>query len=440
MQLIYYAHSYRKPDAGVVEFFGELMRSEGLVPSLDPPSNRLNSAKPERHLGSTDGMVAVLTTREEGVSQYILYEISLCLRSAKPLLVFIEDTLPNSLVPQRVLQRRFSRRGLLREVRNHRHAIRILKTYLGDSPPPRYQPTIDRRSCLLVGESMLPEKTRRVVEELLEERFYTPTRVDSEDGLPIFDQGSLEKVALADLAVCFVDAPDSGSHLVLGLVRAFVTPAILLTTDTGFPVHRSVPREYQPQVVSAGDAPELHSILLEQIEVSEEEYVDLENQDEVSRYAQLLIEESSPSGEYSPDARKVFIRELVQIGDLSMSRDEIHISHVSGVVNVKSQLDHVSQVVDNSTSLTDARKSELNTLLSELRQALEPVAQEHPEDADRVLKSTELVVSEATKEKPSRGFLTVTTEGLKEAAKAVYEIAPTVLAVVQKLVAFVATV
>ncbi len=44
MQLIYSSHSYRKPDASVVKFFGVLMRSEGLVPSLDPPSNRLNSA------------------------------------------------------------------------------------------------------------------------------------------------------------------------------------------------------------------------------------------------------------------------------------------------------------------------------------------------------------------------------------------------------------
>jgi len=68
MSLIYYAHSYRHPDAPVVEFFSDFMRSEGLIASLDPPSDQLNSAKPERHLRSTDGMIAVLTAREGGVS------------------------------------------------------------------------------------------------------------------------------------------------------------------------------------------------------------------------------------------------------------------------------------------------------------------------------------------------------------------------------------
>jgi hypothetical protein len=101
MNLVYYAHSYRKPDAPVIEFFSELMRSEQLIASLDPPSDRLNSAKPERHLKATDGMVAVLTAREGGVSPYILYEISLCLRANKPLLIFVEDTLPSGLISSR---------------------------------------------------------------------------------------------------------------------------------------------------------------------------------------------------------------------------------------------------------------------------------------------------------------------------------------------------
>lgn len=72
MQLVYFSHSYRENDAGVVKFFGALLRSEGLIPALDPPSSRLNSAKPERQLQTSDGMVAVLTAREGGVSRYML--------------------------------------------------------------------------------------------------------------------------------------------------------------------------------------------------------------------------------------------------------------------------------------------------------------------------------------------------------------------------------
>ena len=437
MQLVYYAHSYRKPDAGVVRFFADLMRSEGLIPSLDPPSNRLNSAKPERHLASTDGMIAVLTAREGGVSQYILYEVSLCLRASKPLLVFVEDTLPNGLLPNRVLQRRFSRRGLLRQIRSHRHAVQIMKSYLGDSPPPRYQPSIERRTCLLVGDAVVRTTVRREIEDLLGQRSYSLVRFQSSDRLPIYDRTGQESIAAADLAVCFVDAPEATSHLILGAARSFLTPTILLTTDSQHSFDELTPREYQPLLVSAEDPQAVREALEEQIEISEEEYVDLEDQREVIRYAELLIKEGSGSGAYTADLRSVFVRELVQIGELNMSKEDIRISHVSGIVNVKAKLDHVTQSIGAAASLDDQQKNSFEALLTELQEALEPARRDRPADVERVLKSTELVVSEATKKEPNKGFLTVTAEGLKEAAKALSDIAPTVLSVAVKVAEFV---
>ena len=41
MQLIYYAHSYRKSDDDVNEFFQDLMVAEALTASLDPPIGSL---------------------------------------------------------------------------------------------------------------------------------------------------------------------------------------------------------------------------------------------------------------------------------------------------------------------------------------------------------------------------------------------------------------
>jgi hypothetical protein len=84
MNFIYFAHSYREEDASIVEFFGRLMRSEDFIPSLDPPSRTVNAAKLERHLRTCDGMVAILTRREGGVSPHILFEISLGLSLANP--------------------------------------------------------------------------------------------------------------------------------------------------------------------------------------------------------------------------------------------------------------------------------------------------------------------------------------------------------------------
>jgi hypothetical protein len=45
MNLVYFSHSYREQDAPRVNYFGRLIRSEGLIPSLDPPSESLNAAK-----------------------------------------------------------------------------------------------------------------------------------------------------------------------------------------------------------------------------------------------------------------------------------------------------------------------------------------------------------------------------------------------------------
>lgn len=129
------------------------MVSEGMTPSIDPPSDRLNSAKPERHLRSTDGMVCVLPYREGGPSPYILYEIGLAMRGRRPVLVFVEDVLPSNVISSVVMGRRFSRRSFLRQIRDQRFALRIFKSYMGEEPPPSYQPRLPRRIQRIAPES-----------------------------------------------------------------------------------------------------------------------------------------------------------------------------------------------------------------------------------------------------------------------------------------------
>lgn len=439
MQLIYYSHSYRKQDNDVVSFFLRLMRSEGLTPSLDPPSNRLNSAKPERHLRSTDGMVAVLTQREGGVSQYMLYEISLSLRSRKPLLVFVEDVLPDDLVPARILQRRFSRRGLLRQVRDHRHAVKVLGHYVGAEPPPTYQPSLSRRTCVVIGASRFGKRVIDGIEKELYSLQYVPIMMDAQDPSFIFDPRHQEILATTDLALCFVSAPEPFTQLIFGALRAFLTPTILLSADPNYPFHATVPKEYQPIIVNPKRLSKLNETIAVQVSIFEEEYLDLEDQDVVARYTQILLREASVTGDYSEQVRGVFINNLsiAKIaGGVTMSQDEINVNSVGGIVNVKSSLKHVTQSITSAESMPQERRIELKALIDELSGALKQVEQEHPADAERVVKSAEMVVSELTKEKPSSSFLKITIEGLKEAAKAVEAIAPTVLSVAAKIAAF----
>ncbi len=119
-----------------------------------------------------------------------------------------------------------------------------------------------------------------------------------------------------------------------------------------------------------------------------------------------------------------------------MSQDEINVDNVGGIVNVKSSLKHVTQSISSAESMPQERRDDLSALIDALSDALKQVEQEQPADAERVVKSAEMVVSELTKEKPSSSFLAITVEGLKEAAKAVGAIAPDVLSVAAKIAAF----
>jgi hypothetical protein len=124
MHTIYWAHSYRPEDATINEYFGLLLEGEKAIVNFDPPSKTVNASKLERNLRACDGMVAVLSWRSTGPSPYILYEISLCLRARKPLLVFIDDRLPNNVIPPwGVLQRHYSQRTYFRQGRQDGGAL-----------------------------------------------------------------------------------------------------------------------------------------------------------------------------------------------------------------------------------------------------------------------------------------------------------------------------
>jgi hypothetical protein len=69
---------------------------------------------------------------------------------------------------------------------------------------------------------------------------------------------------------------------------------------------------------------------------------------------------------------------------------------------------------------------------------LAEAAKSRPADAERVAAQTESVAKELAQPKPNKRFLDLSVEGLKEAARAVGDIAPTVIAVAGKIAAFVA--
>lgn len=290
--LVYLAHSYRPRDAVVNDYFARLIESEGLVPSLDPPSADVNSAKLERHLGQSDAMIAILTERETGVSPHILYEIALGVRSQKPLLVFVEDTLPPSILPARVLQRRFSYRSFPRNTREYRQSLTILRDYIGD-PPPHYQSLLTPRTCLLLGGSTLPESASRQIKEYVEKKRQYETVMSSRliadlDKHPI----AYDALREIDLVIAFCGlALDRRDSYLLGIAQGISKPTIILTTELGFPASGKVPLEYQPRLLTAStDVNKIIEMLSKELELYEEDFLDLEDTGSTERYMQFLID------------------------------------------------------------------------------------------------------------------------------------------------------
>src|SRR5262249_6758786 len=154
--------------------------------------------------------------RDPEPSKYILYEIALCSRTRKPILVFVEDVLPDDCISGVVFQRRFSRRHLLREVRNHRHAIQIFKTYIGTEPPPVYHPSQRRRSCLVIGGSSLNDRKKKRLKEHLIGLQYSPVIAPGGQDFLSFDRPYEWVVEHSVLCVAFTEGLSPLEYYLLG--------------------------------------------------------------------------------------------------------------------------------------------------------------------------------------------------------------------------------
>ena len=243
------------------------------------------------------------------------------------------------------------------------------------------------------------------------------------------------------MCVAVVEGLTPAEVYCLGVARASLTPTIAITLDAAYQYSPVTPREYQPRLVRRGDSNDLMRTIKHEIEIFEEDYLELKEESQVHRYRSYrdaVMRTRADNGNYSQEERgRAFI--IIEKAEVDMSSNKVQVSNVVGPVNIQSRLDHVTQTVHQLPNWPDSRKEELATLLVELTKSLKGVSDTRPDDADRVTKMTELVVAEATKAKPDKGFLSITVEGLKKAAEAVADIAPTVLAVAGKVATFVAS-
>jgi hypothetical protein len=290
--LIYLSHSYRPRDAIVNDYFVRLMEREGLLPSLDPPSTYVNSAKLERHLDHSDAMIAILTERETVVSPHILYEIALRVRSRKPLLVFVEDTLPSDILPLNILQRRFSLNSFPRHIREHRQSLMVLRDYVGEAPP-RYQTSLTRRTCILLGGAMLNAAAFDEIQDYVQRvrKYEVLTSDEMSERVEAHPIG-YNIMREIDLVIAFT-APDMGNRdsYLLGVLQGACKPLVNLSSKPSFPPPGNVPTEYQPRFLRHNsNATDILKILQKELELFEEDFLSLDDTASSDRYIQFLID------------------------------------------------------------------------------------------------------------------------------------------------------
>lgn len=373
MDPVYFAHGYREREAPFAAHFGSLMQSGDFVASLDPPSDDVNAAKLERHLGYTTGGIAVLADRTGGPSPHILFEISMCLRSHKPLLVFIEDSIPDNAIPRRVLRKRFSARSYIREVREHMHALEIFRTYVGQQPAPKYQAALQQRSCVLIGLEAVEEEYREKISVLIRERGYRSISIDT-SGKSVVQPGHIHfEISSSSLAICCIDDTAPISNYMLGVVQDALVPTIILTTNKKSPLISNIPTEYQRRIIPTKKFDEGLLIIQRQIELFEEDFVELDTKGVAEKYAQLLTLSASPIGEYTHETRTHIVQEIT-MGDKYITSGQV------GAVGPGAHAHelHFAQIWNQSAAEIDIVA--LHEQLSRLRETLRAEAQTPEQD------------------------------------------------------------
>jgi hypothetical protein len=373
MDPVYFAHGYREREAPFAAHFGSLMQRVGFLASLDPPSNDVNAAKLERHLGYTTGTIAVLSDRSEGPSPHILFEISMCLRARKPLLVFLEDSIPDDIIPRGILRKRFSASSYVREMREHMHALEIFRTYVGQQPVPKYQAALQQRSCVLIGLKTIRGDYQRKIVAVIEEKGYRPIVIDAA-GATVIQKGEVHfETSNSSLAICCIDDKTPVSNYILGVVQDALVPTIVLTTNKDSPLNSDIPLEYQRRLIPAKEIDEGLSIIQQQIELFEEDFVELDTEKVAEKYGRLLMLNASPSGEYTHDTRTHIVQE-VTMGDKYITSGQV------GAVGPGAHAHdlHFDQIWNQSAGEIDIVS--LSGELSRLRERLRSEAQTPEQD------------------------------------------------------------
>jgi hypothetical protein len=105
------------------------------------------------------------------------------------------------------------------------------------------------------------------------------------------------------------------------------------------------------------------------------------------------------------------------------------------LVNIQSHLENAAQTIRNLPATDEAHKTELVTLIGELKSELVKLPKEKAQDAEKVASRVEALAREAGEEKPDEEMIAITGESLKRAARNLADVLPMVIPIATKIIA-----
>lgn len=309
---IYFSHGYREREAVFNKYFGILIEQNGFIPSLDPPSGDVNSAKLEKHLKHTVGLIAIVANRTGDISPYIKYEIDLALRIGKPVLVFIEDNLPDKVLPSFILKRRFSTKSFFRDYYEHQNALEIFKSFIGNLQLPKYQSLNFQKSAIILGFDNENSELENQIKGLLNDTgYFIWDNYEDDESKDLIIQGKKHfYLSNTYLSICLIDNLSNRASYYLGAIRAIQIPTILLTQGNNDKITGWIPSEFRQRYIPKDNISDAYSVVKKQINLYEEDFVVVDNEKKWESYVNSLSTNSILKGKYSNEGRDKIINNI----------------------------------------------------------------------------------------------------------------------------------
>ena len=113
--------------------------------------------------------------------------------------------------------------------------------------------------------------------------------------------------------------------------------------------------------------------------------------------------------------------------------DNITVNADHSIVNLKGRMDNISFNLKKTDFVPDAQKQEFKDLITQFNAMIQSLAEQKPEEAERIADYLEILTKELNRDKPQKNFLQSIWNNIKETAKAVGDSLPDIIGLCGRL-------